>query len=184
MKPLQLSSPHLIIMVGAPGAGKTQFATEFAKMFNAPMLSSDTLRELSSDDALIHKAAIDLLRELLKPKQTIIFDGNTEKRAWRSDIAKVAREAGFKPLFVWVQTDPAMSRARWLRSHNGDEALFEQKLRTFSPPHASEPYMVISGRHTYNTQAKTLLKKLSDATRPAASIRTQPRFIGGRGRVG
>ena len=96
MKPLQLSSPHLIIMVGAPGAGKTQFATEFAKMFNAPMLSSDTLRELSSDDTLIHKAAIDLLRELLKPKQTIIFDGNTEKRAWRSDIAKVAREAGFK----------------------------------------------------------------------------------------
>ena len=165
MKPLQLSSPHLIIMVGAPGAGKTQFATEFAKMFNAPMLSSDTLRELSSDDTLI------------------IFDGNTEKRAWRSDIAKVAREAGFKPLFVWVQTDPAMSRARWLRSHNGDEALFEQKLRTFSPPHASEPYMVISGRHTYNTQAKTLLKKLSDATRPAASIRTQPRSIGGRVRV-
>ena len=79
MKPLQLSSPHLIIMVGAPGAGKTQFATEFAKMFNAPILSSDTLRELSSDDALIHKAAVDLLRELLKPKQTIIFDGNTEK---------------------------------------------------------------------------------------------------------
>ncbi len=183
MKPLQLSSPHLIIMVGAPGAGKTQFATEFAKMFNAPMLSSDTLRELSNDDTLIHKAAIDVLRELLKPRQTIIFDGNTEKRAWRSDIAKVAREAGFKPLFVWVQTDPAMSRARWLRSHNGDEALFEQKLRTFSPPHASEPYMVISGRHTYNTQAKTLLKKLSDATRPAASIRTQPRSIGGRVRV-
>ena len=72
MKPLQLSSPHLIIMVGAPGAGKTQFATEFAKMFNAPILSSDTLRELSSDDTLIHKAAVDLLRELLKPKQTII----------------------------------------------------------------------------------------------------------------
>lgn len=170
-------------MVGTPGAGKTQFATEFSHMFGAPLLSSDSLYNLSDDETAVQKTTVTILKELLKTRQTVILDGPTERRAWRSDIARAARDAGYKPLFVWVQTDPAMSRARWLRARRGEEALFDQKLRMFSPPHSSEPYMVISGRHTYNTQAKTLLKRLSETTRPAGIARPQPRAIGGRIRV-
>lgn len=167
MKALQLSSPHIIAMVGVPGAGKTQFATEFAEMFGAPRLDCEVLTELSDNETKVNLASGAILKELMKTRQTIIFEGATEKRAWRGELARAARAAGYKVLLVWVQTDLPTAKARWMKARGGDEALFEQKLKQFSAPHPSESCVVISGRHTYNTQARTLLKKLSEGARPA-----------------
>lgn len=175
MKSLQLSAPHLIAMVGAPGAGKTHFANEFAKMFGAARLDSGVLKDLSNDEAAIRATSLKLLEQMLTTRQTIIFEGATEKRAWRSEIIRLARAAGYKVLFVWVQTDQITARTRWVRLHRQSEELFDEYFRQFSPPHPSEPYVVISGRHTYNTQARTVLKRLSESARPKTEPTIQPR---------
>lgn len=154
-------------MVGAPGAGKTHFATEFAAMFGAPRLSTELFRPFIDDEAVMRQAMLAVLPEMLRTKQTVIFDGPTDRRAWRAELTKIAREAGYKTLFVWVQTDQATAQARFLRVHRGEEAAFAERLRQFSAPHSSEPYIVISGRHTYNTQARTVLTRLSIGARPA-----------------
>lgn len=167
MKSLQLSAPHIIAMVGIPGAGKTQFATEFAEMFHAPRLDSDILSELSGDAAAVDATAGTLLKELMKTRQTVVFEGATERRVWRAELMKLAQQAGYKVLFVWVQTDAATAKQRWLKARGGDIATFDQKMKQFSAPHDSEPCLVISGRHTFNSQAKALLRRLSEP-RPTA----------------
>lgn len=171
MKSLQLSAPHIIAMVGIPGAGKTQFATEFAEMFHAPRLDSDILSELSGDAAAVDATAGTLLKELMKTRQTVVFEGATERRVWRAELMKLAQQAGYKVLFVWVQTDAVTAKQRWLKLRRKDEASFQHKLSQFSAPHTSEPYVVISGRHTYSTQARAVLTRLSATSRPSTAQR-------------
>ena len=175
MKSLHLSMPHIIATVGMPGAGKTQFSEKFAETFGAPMLASDKLSNLSENKKLAQSTTVELLQEFMKTKQTIVYDGATEKRVDRAELVHMAREAGYKVLFVWVQTDLATAQSRWTKSRHGDESKFEQLMRQFSAPHESESYVVISGRHTYSAQAKTVLRKLTESRAVAASAPTTPR---------
>ncbi len=169
MKPLQPSSPHIVALVGAPGSGKTQFANEFAKMFNTPLISTTNLETLSSDNKAITETTLTLLEEFLKTKQTIILDGTTDQRTIRMRITRLAKKYGYRTLFVWVQTDMVTAKSRWIKLYSSDDGSFEHKLKQFSAPHDSEPYVVISGRHTFNTQARAVLKRLSN-TRPEQAV--------------
>jgi len=165
MKPLSPSLPHIIAMVGAPGSGKTQFAVEFAKIFNAPVVSSRQFEVFTDDTKTTSDATLAILEEFLKTKQTIILDGATDQRNNRMRISRLAREYGYKALFVWVQTDSVTAKRRWIKVYNGNDDSFDRRLKQFSAPHSSESYIVISGRHTFSTQARTVLKQLS-ASRP------------------
>ena len=178
MKSLHLSVPHIIATVGMPGAGKTQFSEKFAETFGAPRIGTDILETLGGEADATNEAALQLLKEFLKSKQTIVYDGASEKRVSRAELARAARLAGYKILFVWVQTDLATAKARWEKLHHSDDRAFEQLMRQFSAPHPSEPYVVISGRYTYSTQAKTVLRKLSApraASTAATSVAAAPR---------
>ena len=73
MKPLSPSLPHIIAMVGAPGSGKTQFAVEFAKIFNSPVVSSRQFEVFTDNTKTISDATLSLLEEFLKTKQTVIW---------------------------------------------------------------------------------------------------------------
>lgn len=176
---MSLSKPHLIIVTGIPGAGKTFFAEQFAKMFNAPLISADRLMNIISDtqtEATSHERATILqlmlsqLEQLLLTKATILIDGATEARTERHEFAKIAKASGYDVLIVWVQTDSPTSRHRAVNSakrHNGRQQIvtieqYEKALKRFTPPNKAEKSVVISGRHTYVTQARSILKKLTE----------------------
>lgn len=186
MKSLQLSSPHIIATVGIPGAGKSYFATEFAEMFGAPLLQFEKFAELSDDADKVHGVMLAVLAEMMKTRQTIVLDSVTERRVQRAELMKFARNTGYKVMFVWAQTDPGTARSRWMKQHGTDEHAFDAMMKQFSPPHATEPCVVISGKHTLSTQARTVLKRLADS-KPVASTDSlipsrpsQPQVMGGR----
>lgn len=164
MKHLSLTKPHLIIMVGLPGSGKSFFAEKFADTFGAPYVSDKKIAELAQGDI---EAITQLqLGELLKTKQSIVFDGASDSRGERMTLAKTAREAGYEGLFIWVQTDSATAKARALQPKKGEGAPltsdeYDKLLKRFTPPNSTEKPLVISGKHTYASQAKVVLKKLS-----------------------
>ena len=191
MKSLSPSKPHLVVMVGIPGAGKSYFATRFAETFKAPLVCHDSIREIISGgqpiysrdeqttiDHLVH----DQLNELLKTGSTIVIDGGNEARSARQDLAKKAHAGGYKTLFVWVQTDPATARYRstvGVRGRGSQPILlsdeqYDSIARRFTPPNQSEPVIVISGKHTYATQARTILKKLSQPRAEKSDADTKP----------
>lgn len=160
MKSLSLTQPHAIVMVGIPGSGKTFFAKQFSDTFNAPLVTINDILPHSRDEQSAHTLAHTQLEELLKTKLSVVVEIDTATRTARRELATKLRSAGYKPLTVWVQTDPDTAFQRHRR--NGQDAdSFDGQIRRFSPPHPSENPIVLSGKHTFATQAKVILKHLS-----------------------
>lgn len=172
MDTIGINKPHLIIMIGIPGSGKSFFAEHFADSFKAPIISTDEIRSKlfkvvkfsKEEDVIVNTVANYLLDELLKTNRTIIFRGETAKKSDRLKIFKKCRDAGYEPLCVWVQTDVDTSRKRLIKKigakhFNNDK--FENDIKNFSAPNIlSEKPVVISGKYTYNSQLKIVLKNL------------------------
>jgi predicted kinase len=176
MKSLSLTQPHIIIMVGVPGSGKTFFADKFADTFNAPYVSLEKITPYTIDSATALRLIDHQIAELLKTRQSIIVEGGTATRTERDKLIRKARSAGYESLIVWVQTDPATAKFRSVRETKDkvNQTLssddYDRHARRFSAPSTLEKPTVISGKHTYATQAKIVLKKLSS---PRAEIATQ-----------
>lgn len=166
------------MVVGLPGSGKSFFARQFAGMFGAPLISSDFIRHTlfpeskytAEEDAYVQTLAGNELTELLKTSKTIVVDGSVNARAMRTSIERQAKTHGYGVLTVWVQTDDRTSFTRSTKRNSKRQndalntsitsALFAQLKKQFSAPSKLENVIVISGKHTYSTQARVVLKKL------------------------
>ncbi|MBC7512789.1 AAA family ATPase [Candidatus Saccharibacteria bacterium] len=161
MKSLQLDKPHAVVVIGIQGSGKTFFAKKFAETFNAPFLEES----LFFDNAIDSTAASNILNvtltELLKTGRSIVIEQSLSSRVGRTDLTKLLRTAGYVPLFVWVQVDLDTAMTRAYRTARISQDDYKAAMRKFTPPHASERPLVVSGKYTFATQAKAVLKKLS-----------------------
>lgn len=176
MSNLDLTTPRVIFLVGIPGAGKTFFASKFSETFGAPFIDLEKIRHtvfekptFSGDEQHRVEAVANLaFTELLKTKRTIIYEGGLETRSSRMRLARQAREAGYRPLIIWVQTEQATAHYRATRGvRNSQQAYtisserFNQLVSQFTVPNHLEKFIVISGKHTYPSQAKTVLSHLA-----------------------
>jgi len=175
MKTLSIAKPLVIMIVGLPGAGKSYFAKQFADTFSVPLICGDDIRAelfakptFSSDENQIIGRIQDLmLEQLLKIKGSVIIDGNNNAKIERLKTQKLAKQNGFETLVVWVQTNPDLAKSRALKNADKPtkhlaitEEQFNQVQKNLAQP-TTENYVVISGMHTYSTQAKTVLRKLA-----------------------
>ncbi len=185
MKSLSLARPHILILVGVPGAGKSFFAEHFSETFGAPLISWNHLRYAlfndptysEDEDAIIDRVAMLQLDELIKTQTTLVYDGGTGTQAWRQDIVRAAKKAGYDVLYVWVQTDAATAEIRSLKQHVPPQ-VFERKTKKFTPLKSNDNHVVISGKHTYASQLKIVLRRLSETRTlpiPQAAERPQSR---------
>lgn len=163
MKSLSLTKPHLMLVVGAPGSGKSFFAERFAETFHTPFVHQGKIAQYAASPSAAATLVTQQLHELLKTNQPIIFEGAANTRAERVELAKQARAAGYDTLVIWVQTDPATSKSRALhdKSNLYTTETFDKALARFTPPSALEKPVVISGKHTYASQAKVVLLRLT-----------------------
>ena len=166
MESLHLGRPYAVMMVGVPGSGKSFFASQFAETFHAPYVDSLVVERLSRDNAAAGELIGVILGEVVKTKQTFVFEGNSDSRTHRSEFARWARNKGYQPVFIWVQTDQRTSLQRSLKAKTLSKDAFNEILRGFSAPHEDEKAIVISGRHTYASQARVVLAQLSKIARP------------------
>lgn len=178
MKALSLTRPLFILIIGLPGAGKSYFARHFSDTFGAPLVSVDVFRfELfdkptfnQNEYGLIKRLLERQLQELIKTKNTILVDGVCNTRQERQDLEQLAAQHGYGTLIVWVQTDEPTAKNRSLQRNAkrpGDELnapmdieQFTAWAKRFAAP-TREDCVVISGKHTYTTQAKMVLRKLA-----------------------
>lgn len=179
MKSLSLSKPHLIVMVGVPGSGKTFFAEKFAETFHTPYVSREKLANITGGPTdFIDNLMYYQVTELFKTKQTILLEGTGESRTDRIELAKWAHKAGYETLLIWVQTDPSTAKSRFKREKGKQNITspeaYDKLVQSFAMPTAAERVVVISGKHTYATQAKVVLKKLSEPRAAVPTLTTPP----------
>lgn len=173
METLQLSRPHAIMMVGIPGSGKTFFASQFAETFHAPYIDSLVIERLARDSEAAGELIGTVLGEIVKTNQTFVFEGNSDSRVRRSEFTRWARSKGYQPLLIWVQTDRRTALQRALKTGSVSREGFADILQGFSAPHPDEKAIVISGRHTYASQARVVLAHLSKDARPQIAAPAQ-----------
>lgn len=190
MKALNLAMPYVIFVIGKPGVGKTQFAAKFSEMFGLPYIESDRLRRAittqpsfsTAEQEVVDQLMTLQMSELFKTKTTFLLEGSTEAKTVRQNLAKFAKSQGYEPLFVWVQTDQATAHARAtkpsrLNTHKQTpmtQARYDQLSRRFTAPAENEKPVVISGKHTYGSQIKSVLKRLALKNRPNTPTLTVP----------
>lgn len=167
MKSLSLARPHLLILTGIPGSGKTFFAEKFSDTFNAPFINRYYLQNLLDNNIeTSNDVAAYMLAEVMKSGQSLLLETDSASRKDRLELARLARTKGYEPLFIWVQTDQETARqrsAKRSRTHASRTLTAEEheRLTRRFTPLTIEPHVVISGKHTYATQAKVILTKLS-----------------------
>lgn len=199
MKSLSLSRPLVIFVIGLPGAGKSFFARQFAETFSAPIVSHDYLRYQmfpdpafsKEEDELIAQIAGNEFSELLKTQCTIVLDGGNNNYDDRIKLMQIAKKKGYGALVVWIQTDERSALLRATRRNpqkrDGDalnvsmpDEAFQAAKAAFMAPGKGEEFVVVSGKHTYATQAKVVLRRFVTVQGPPISMPQPPTTQTGR----
>jgi len=167
------------MLYGFPGAGKTYFARQLADSIGAAHISSDRIRsELfekphydKQENDIVDRLMEYMVEEFLKAGVGVVYDSNAMRLAQRRNLRDLARRSHAEQLLVWVQTDQATSFARLSARDRRksddkyaapyDKSGFEAYIAQMQNPY-NEEYVVISGKHTFNTQSSAIVKKFYD----------------------
>lgn len=195
MDAITLPNPTIIEVVGLPGSGKSFFASQFAETFGAPIVSRDQIRWMlfahhtysRDEESMVNQVADMMTGELLKTGKTFVIDGGYNSRTARNQLKTLAKKHNFRVMTVVVQTDEPTARLRSLKRKNNkdidrfkqplDSQTFASQVKTYQPPVVDRNHVVISGKHTYNTQARIVLKKIVETQQDGISARPAARPI-------
>lgn len=114
-----------------------------------------------------------LLNEIVKTKKTFLYEPLQGDQVTRSEFVRWARSIDYEPMIVWVQTDDATSLKR-ARKNGLSREEYDTLVHKFNQPHAIEKPVVVSGKHTKPSQARTILNRII-ADRPVESVQVPPR---------
>lgn len=156
------AKPRALMIFGAPCSGKTTFAEKFGKKFK---LAAFDLNALKKEHGFSHQELLVILEQILKTQQTIIVEGELDTEKERIEMRNLLRENGYEPALVWIQTDIATIRTRLksrFKSVSKAKDFYETAVATIEAPGENEHAIILSGKHTFETQARHVVAGLAD----------------------
>lgn len=157
------SRPRALLVFGAPCSGKTTFAEKFAKKFG---LACYDLSKLSQD-GFTRAQILTILELIIRTKQTIVIEGELGTEVERMEMRNLLRSSGYDPALIWIQTDVATIRTRLkqrFRSVSKAKEAYDEAINAMEAPSEMERPIILSGKHTFETQAKHVITGLADLT--------------------
>lgn len=180
MSKIQLSQPTLLLLYGFPGAGKTYLARQLCEDIQAAHVQGDRIRyELfenprydQQENEIIDHLMHYMTEEFLNAGISVIYDVNAARLNQRRALRDLARKVKAFPVLIWLQIDIESAFTRAVkRDHRKlddkytsplDRTTFEEIINRMQNPTPAEDFMVVSGKHTYQTQRNAIIKKLYD----------------------
>lgn len=171
---LSPNKPCVVFMYGFPGSGKTAFARQLAEEMKFAHLQQDRLSnelydEVSDKTEKASRNALNFMtREFLRAGVSVVYDANVHRLAERRALRDMIRQGKATPIMIWLQIDPdtAYMRSRkrdrrkaddhFAREYSTEE--YDAIIKRMQNPD-NEEYVVISGKHTFQTQRAAVFKK-------------------------
>ncbi len=175
-----LNRPAMIMLYGFPGSGKTYFARQLAETLGAVHLQSDKVRfELfeqprydKQENEIVSHLMQYMAEEFLKAGLSVLYDADVTKSTQRREVREVALSAKAYSLLAWLQIDIESAFTRVVKrdrrktddkyAHPMDRSTFEEQINKMQNPTQTEEYVVISGKHNFQTQQNAVTKRLYD----------------------
>lgn len=157
------TAPRALLLFGVPSSGKTTFGEKFAKKFNLAFYDLD---ELKNTNNLSDEIIFLILEQILKTGKTVIFEGCLDTEKDRIEVRNLTRRYGYEPTLIWFQTDVATVKQRLrsrLKNNTKAKSLYDEAIAKLEAPNENENPIVLSGKHTFETQTKHVLAGLADS---------------------
>lgn len=172
------SKPLLITLYGYPGAGKTYFARQLCENIQAAHIQGERIRsELfetprydKEENAVVAQLMDYMAEEFLSAGVSVVYDTNAMRFAQRHALRETARRHKAEPVLVWFQIDTESAFARAAKRDKRrtddrynvplDRATFDSVVTGMQNPRNVEDYIVISGKHVFNTQFSAVIKRM------------------------
>lgn len=173
----KLSRPVLFTFVGLPGSGKTYLSRQLADKLGAAHVSAEEIRfELfeqpsfsNEEEGVVKHMMLMMTERFLKAGLSVIYDVSLNKLADRRELKTLSAKLNTKNLLIWQQIDAQTAFTR-LSQRTGktpedkyaiklDKQTFQTITANLQPP-TNEDYIVVSGKHTFQGQFQTILRKL------------------------
>ena len=157
------NKPRALLIFGAPCSGKTTFSEKFSKKYDLAYFNFD---EICERHRLTRKNVLLFIELLTRTGKNLIFEGGLGSEKERAEVRNVLRSAGYEPTLVWIQTDIATIRLRMKREYKSVSAAreaYDKAVSTLEAPSEIEKPLILSGKHTFDTQARHVLAGLADA---------------------
>ena len=150
-----------VLVFGAPGSGKTTFAEKFADKFDLVYFNLDDIMERYG---FTEQIVLDILEIIAQTNQSLVIEGNLDTEKERTEIRNILRANGYTPALVWVQTDFATIKMRLKKRHRSvkkAKEVYDKAVSELEAPADFEKPIIISGKHTFETQTRHVLAGLA-----------------------
>lgn len=157
------SKPRALLIFGAPCSGKTTFAEKFSKKYELAYYNFDELRE---QYRLTRKNILLIIELLGRTGKTIVMEGCIGTEKDRTEMRNALRAAGYDPSLIWIQTDIATIRMRMKARYKSvakARDIYDATVEGLEAPTDVEAPIILSGKHTFETQTRHVLSALADA---------------------
>ena len=159
------SKPRALLVFGAPCSGKSTFSEKFAEKFD---LAIYDFEELKAKYRLTRKNILLIIKIIDRTGKTIIIEGCLSTEKDREEIRNLLRAAGYEPSLIWIQTDVTTIRNRLkvrYKSVSKAKEVYDTEVSAMEAPSDFEEPIILSGKHTFETQTKHVLAGLAEVSR-------------------
>jgi predicted kinase len=175
-----LRKPVLFLLYGFPGSGKTYFARQLSEHIKTAHIQEGRLRGELFETPLYNKNENDIIgslmnyitEEFLRNGVSTVYDMNAMRLNSRRKLRDMAKKNKTETLLIWFQIDIESAFDRVIKRDRRkiddrysmplDRTSFERLVQYMQNPNPTEDYVVLSGKHNFETQSNMVLRKLLD----------------------